>query len=71
MRQVAIAGDPVLALFHILRSLNSCEDWAPVDHDDVMKWKHFYVTGPLCREFTGHRLITRTKASDAEHSCFL
>ena len=23
----------------------------------------FRVTGPLCREFTGHRWITRTKAS--------
>ena len=26
----------------------------------------FRVTGPLCREFTGHRWIPRTKASDAE-----
>ena len=25
----------------------------------------FRVTGPLCREFTGHRLIPRTNASDA------
>ena len=22
-------------------------------HDDVIKWKHFRVTGPLCRGFTG------------------
>ena len=22
-------------------------------HDDVIKWKHFRVTGPLCGEFTG------------------
>ena len=22
-------------------------------HDDVIKWKHFHVTGPLCGEFTG------------------
>ena len=22
-------------------------------HDDVIKWKHLGVTGPLCREFTG------------------
>ena len=26
----------------------------------------FRVTGPLCGEFTGHRWIPRTKASDAE-----
>ena len=31
----------------------------------------FRVTGPLCREFTGHRWIPLTKASDAELWCFL
>ena len=31
----------------------------------------FSVTGPLCGEFTGHRWIPRTKASDAELWCFL
>ena len=31
----------------------------------------FRVTGPLCGEFTGHRWIHRTKASDAELWCFL
>ena len=31
----------------------------------------FRVTGPLCEEFTGHRRIPLTKASDAELSCFL
>ena len=40
-------------------------------HDDVIKWKHFRVTGHLCGEFTGRRWIPRTKASDAELSCFL
>ena len=30
----------------------------------------FRVTGPLCREFTGHRWIPRTKASDTELWCF-
>ena len=29
----------------------------------------FRVTGPLCGEFTGHRWIPRTKASDAELWC--
>ena len=40
-------------------------------HDDVIEWKHFRVTGHLCGEFTGHRWIPRTKASDAELWCFL
>ena len=40
-------------------------------HDDVIKWKVFRVTGPLCGEFTGPRWIPRTKASDAELWCFL
>ena len=31
----------------------------------------FGVTGPLCREFTGHRWIPLTKASDAGLWCFL
>ena len=30
----------------------------------------FRVTGPLCGEFTGHRWITLTKASDAEFDVF-
>ena len=34
-------------------------------------WSIFRVTGPLCGEFTGDRWIPRTKASDAELSCFL
>ena len=31
----------------------------------------FRVTGPLCGEFSGHRWIPLTKASDAELWCFL
>ena len=31
----------------------------------------FRVTGPLCGEFTGHRWILRTKASDAKLWSFL
>ena len=31
----------------------------------------FRVTGPLCEEFTGHRWIPLTKATDAELWCFL
>ena len=41
------------------------------EHDDVIKWNIFRVTGPLCGEFTGHRWIPLTKASDVELSCFL
>ena len=39
-------------------------------HDDVIKWKHFHVIGPLFGEFTGHQWIPLTKASDAELWCF-
>ena len=35
-------------------------------HDDVIKTKHFHVTGSLGGELNGHRWIHRTKASDAE-----
>ena len=38
-------------------------------HDDVIKWKHFRVTGPLWGQC--HRQIPPTKASDAELWCFL
>ena len=38
---------------------------------DVIKWKHFRVTGHLCGEFTGPRWIPHTKASDVELWCFL
>ena len=41
------------------------------DHDDVIIWKHFRATGPLWGEFTGHRWIPITNASDAELWCFL
>ena len=39
-------------------------------------WRHHWkkncrVTGPLCGEFTSHRWISLTKASDAELWCFL
>ena len=42
------------------------------NYDDVIKWKKkIRVSGPLCGEFTGHRLFSRKKASDAELWCFL
>ena len=42
-----------------------------INHDDVIKWKHFPRYWPFGREFTGHRWILRTKASDAELWYFL
>ena len=47
-----------------------------VDHSDVVgmmtssNGNIIHVTGYLCGEFTGHRWIPRTKASDAELWCF-
>ena len=40
-------------------------------HDDVIKWKHFCVTGPLWGESTGHRWIPLSNAIDAVLWCFL
>ena len=40
-------------------------------HDDVINGNIFRVTGPLCGEFTGHRWIPHTKASDAELWCLI
>ena len=43
-----------------------------IHHDDnVIKWKHFRVTGPLWGESTDHRWIFLTKAHDAERWYFL
>ena len=35
-------------------------------HHDVIKWKHFRVTGPLCGKFTGGRRIPLTEVNGAE-----
>ena len=39
--------------------------WYQCKHDDVIKWKHFRITGPLWGE------VPLTKASDAGLWCFL
>ena len=44
---------------------SSCDNQA-LWHDDVIEWKKIPVIGHLCGEFTGHRWIPLTKASDAE-----
>ena len=41
------------------------------EHDGVIKWKYFLIYWSVVREFTGHRWIPRTKASDADLWCFL
>ena len=49
---------------------NQMETWKPCSW-----WRHqmehFRVTGPLCGEFTAHRWIPITKASNSELRCFL
>ena len=40
-------------------------------HDDVIKWKHFPRYWLFVGEFTGHRWIPLTKASDTELWNFL
>ena len=48
----------------------------PLSYDSIHVWvtssngNISCVTGPLCREFTGHRWIPLTKASDAEFDVF-
>ena len=37
-----------------------------LNHDDVIKWKHFRVTGLLRGKINGHRWIPRTKTGDTE-----
>ena len=56
---------------HIYSSLFSLKRKTITQHDDVINGNIFHVTEPLCGEFTGHRWIPRTKASDAELWCFL
>ena len=41
------------------------------NHDDVIKWKHFPRCWPFVRGIHWSQWIPRTKASDAELSCFL
>ena len=45
--------------------------WIKVSMMTSSNGKIFRVTDHLCGEFTGHRWIPRTKASDAELWCFL
>ena len=51
----------------------SCSWWfiLNVDMSTSSNGTSFRITGHLCGEFTGHRWIPRTKASDAALWCFL
>ena len=42
-----------------------------IQHDDVIKWKHFPRNWPFVRGIHQSRWIPHTKASDAELWCFL
>ena len=52
-------------------SLPTRKEWVPYFMMTSWNGNIFRVTGHLCGEFTGHRWIPRTKASDAELWCFL
>ena len=63
---IMLGGDSI----YYWRQTRQTDLWFMI-HDGVIKWKHFPVTGPLRGEFTGHRRIPLTKASDAELWSFL
>ena len=71
---------PLENIFHVKRNSNAITQLpyhisqAALYHIVMMTSSNgniIRVTGPLCREFTGHRSILPTKASDAELWCFL
>ena len=53
---------------HVLTKLT---EESALDHDDVIKWKHFPRNWPFVRGIHRSRWIPHTKASDAELWCFL
>ena len=75
----------VEGMFHPLAEMYIDEDWSNklrlIYYQRVINYlttmmtssngNIFRVTGHLCGEFTGHRWIPGTKASDAELWCFL
>ena len=64
---------PSLILFYLRLNERFSNFWVTswYDLDDVIKWKHLLRYWPLCGEFTGHRWIPLTKASDVEFLSFL
>ena len=57
---------PITWRWLVVRLVSTWEVMMTSSNGDI-----FHVTGPLCGEFTGHRWIPGTKASDAELWCFL
>ena len=67
MNLLCYAGRVLMTFFSGLLENNQCiSDMMSSSNGTI-----FRVTGLLCGEFTGPRLIPRTKASDAELWCFL
>ena len=66
-------GIPIRRQYVVIENGNPGTWWPGTSftHDDVINGNNFRVTGPLCGEFTGHRGIPRTKASDARLWYFL
>ena len=73
-------------IIYICFCITWCDSCRKIHGDNYISWSDagywflmitswngniFRVTGPLCREFTGHWWIPLTKASDAELWCFL
>ena len=52
-------------------TLHKTQEICFICHHDVIKWKHFRVTGPSWGETTVYQLIPLTKASDTELWWFL
>ena len=52
---------PCLSLLWLRFEAKRYSDVCGSCNDDVIKWKNFRVTGPLCGEFTGRRWIPRQR----------
>ena len=56
---------PIYPRLDVIREYHECElnirELVFAHHDDVIKWKHFRVAGPLCGDTTGHRWIPLIK----------
>ena len=61
----------IICTWNIRSILRAQQSWNEPHMMTSSNGNIFRVTGHLCGEFTGHRWIPRTKASDAELWCFL
>ena len=70
---LALCTDSIQGLFDSHFGFDACT-WLTIKMIHMITSSNgniFRITGPLCREFIGHRWIPLTKASDAELWCFL